>query len=363
MRRKMVVASLAILLAVALAYGHPTRAAVTSVGSVELTGGLEFSTPFTLAPDGRFFYGERFSGEVRIFDPSNGSNTLFFTIPDITQDGTRGLVGMELALGYPATPFVYAYATRDVSGVPRQQIVRMTDDGGVGSNLTVIWSGNFVAGAGHPGGPIKFGPDGTLYATVGDSQLSANSQDLSSEAGKFLRMRASGAVPPDNPFAGSRVWSYGLRSSFGFDFDPQTGNIWTTENGPDCNDEVNRIQKGGNFGWGPNATCNQPPPAPKNTNRDGPSPIRPQIFFSPTIAPTGLAFCAGCGISSLEGSFVFGAFNDHVLRKCTLDPTRKRIISTTPVYTHWDSILSVERGPDGTIYLNDFQGIWKLIEI
>ena len=66
---------------------------------------------------------------------------------------------------------------------------------------------------------------------------------LSLHSRKVLRMNPDGSVPNDNPFAGSRIWSYGLRNSIGFDFDPQTGNLWESENGPECNDEINRIVK------------------------------------------------------------------------------------------------------------------------
>lgn len=364
MHKKMVVAAfLAVLMALAVTQGAPTRAAVSGVGAVQLIGGLEFPSGFVVADDGRIFYGERFSGEVRIYDPSDGSDSLFFTIPDIVQDGARGLIGMTLSPNYPTDPYVFAYATRLVSGIERHQILRMQDDGGTGSNLIVIWTGNFVAGPSHPGGPIKFGPDGKLYAIPGDGANAANAQDLSNDAGKLLRMTRNGGVPPGNPIAGSRIWSYGIRSSYGFDFDPLTGFVWESENGPTCNDEINRLEMGKNYGWGPNFTCNVPPTAPRGTNRAGPNPVRPQAFFTPTIAPTGLAFCVGCGIASAEGSFLWGTFNDFVLRQCDLSADRTKVIATTPVYTHWDSILSVERGADGAIYLSDFQGLWKLIEI
>jgi glucose/arabinose dehydrogenase len=175
-------------------------------------------------------------------------------------------------------------------------------------------------------------------------------------------MKPSGAVPPNNPFAGSRIWAFGIRSSFGFDFDPLTGFLWATENGPTCNDEVDRISKGANYGWGSNRKCSSPPPPPKNTNRAGPNPIQPQVWFTPTIGPTGLAFCVGCGIPSAEGAFFFGAFNDNVIRKCTLSANRRTVVSTTSEYTHSAEPLALTRGPDNAIYFTDFQGIYKLVE-
>jgi glucose/arabinose dehydrogenase len=364
MRRTIgVTGSLALILALTAGLQAPTRAAVSTVGAVTIATGLDFPTPLSIAPDGRIFYGERFSGEIRIYDPSNGSDTLFFTIPDMSTDGNRGLLGLALGPGYPATPFVYAWATRLINGVDHHhQIVRVTDDGGTGSGMIVIWSSNFPAGASHPGGPIKFGDDGMLYTTAGDASNPANSQNLANDAGKFLRMKRSGAIPPDNPIAGSRIWAYGIRSSFGFDFDPLSGYLWATENGPTCNDEVDRITKGRNYGWGTNRSCSSPPPPPKNTNRSGPDPVMPQVWFTPTIGPTGLAFCVGCGIASAEGAFFFGSYNDSAFRKCTLSADRRKVVSTSIEYIHAAQPLALETGPDNAIYFTDFEGIYKLVE-
>ena len=83
-------------------------------------------------------------------------------------------------------------------------------------------------------------------------------------------MTPAGGVPADNPIAGSRVFAFGIRNSFGFTFDPQTDSLWETENGPECNDEINLIVGGGNFGWGPSENCGGD--SPGNTNNSGPTP-------------------------------------------------------------------------------------------
>ena len=101
-----------------------------------------------------------------------------------------------------------------------------------------------MAGTYHDGGHIDFGPDGKLYAVVGEGHDSSNAQDLTNDAGKVLRMNRNGSVPADNPFDDSRIFSYGLRNSFGFAFDPQSGTLWETENGPECVDEINVEQDG-----------------------------------------------------------------------------------------------------------------------
>ena len=135
-------------------------------------------------------------------------------------------------------------------------------------------------------------------------------------------MTPSGGVPSDNPIAGSRVFAFGIRNSFGFTFDPQTDSLWETENGPECNDEINLIAGGGNFGWGPNENCGGN--APGNTNNSGPTPRRlPKLWFEGTIGITGDAFCDGCGLGSqVDGQLFFGDVNTGVLRRVALNAAR-----------------------------------------
>jgi glucose/arabinose dehydrogenase len=350
-----------------IAGGSPARSGQAradtgrAIGATPVVTGLDFPAAFTFAPDGRIFYAERFTGEIRIYDPSNGSNSLFFTIPNISTQGEQGLLGLAIHPSYPTKPFVYAYATRTVPSL-QNQIIVMRDSGGTGRRPKIIWAGDTVAGSYHDGGRIEFGPDRQLYAIVGEGHDEFNAQDLTNDAGKILRMTQQGAVPPDNPIPGSRIWTYGVRNSFGFNFDPLTNNLWETENGPSCNDELNFIGKGANDGWGPNETCSTPPPAPENTNQDGPNPVLPQKWFTPTIAPVGMAFCIGCGIGSAEGAFFFGAYNDSKVRQVTLSADRLTITTVTVVYTHSTFPLSMERGPDSGVYFSDSSGIWKLIQ-
>ena len=183
-----------------------------------------------------------------------------------------------------------------------------------------------------------FGPDGKLYVVVGDNDNPALAQNLASLAGKMLRLNPDGTVPSDNPRAGSPIIGYGIRNSFGFTFDPQTGRLWETENGPDCNDEINLVPRLtlSNFGWGPSQTCSSPPPAPRNTNQDGPNPVMPKLFFATPPALTGAAFCDRCGLSS-SGQLFFGDFNTGTIHRATLTSARTGIASQAPFYDHPDA--------------------------
>jgi glucose/arabinose dehydrogenase len=346
------IAVVAVLAVVVLA---PPPASGAGIGARVVKTGLAFPAAFTVAPDGRIFYGERFTGKIKIFNPATGKTTTHWTIGNVATNGEQGVLGIAVHPDYPATHNVFVYASVNTAAGVRNKIFKIKD----GDSSSVIF--NTKAGAYHNAGRIMFGPDEKLYAVVGDVTDPANSQDLSTNTGKILRMTGGGAVPSDNPFE-SKVYAYGIRNSFGFTFDQQTGKLWETENGPECNDEINLINSGKNYGWGPSRTCSTPPSAPSNTNRDGPSPVLPKKYFGTVIAPTGAAFCKGCGLSGSEGAMLFGTVKTPQIRRAVLTSGRTGIQSVSVVYTHSRMILSVERGPDGTVYFSDSGGIYELIQ-
>jgi glucose/arabinose dehydrogenase len=346
-------------LAVAVAVSSAPASAARRIEARRVISGLNVPTAFTFGPGRVIWYVQKGVGEIRTRDLGSGTDSVFATVPGLVADGERGMLGIALDPAYPAAPFVYVYATRSVSGSPRNQILRFTDAGGSGTNRRVIWSAPSSA-SNHNGGHIAFGPGGLLYAVVGDGGSPANSQDLTAnDRGKVLRMTATGRAPGGNPF-GNRIYSYGLRNSFGFAFDPRTGRLWETENGPECNDELNRILRGRNYGWGPHETCSGT--APRNTNRDGPRPVMPERWYTPTIAPTGAAFCDGCGLGRRSaGALFFGAHNTGQIRRVILNAKRTDVRRQRVVYRASHGILSIEVGPRGRLYFSDDAGIYRLV--
>jgi glucose/arabinose dehydrogenase len=349
-------------LAVPPSSAAPANGSVPSAYAADpVVTNLDFPAAFTFAPDGRIFYGERLDGDIRVYNPSNQANTLFFHVPNLLGDGERGVLGLALHPRYPAKPYLFAYVTRDIGGVPTNQIIRLTEQGGVGVNMLVVFQSNVVSDLRHNGGRILFGPDKKLYVVIGDAANAPNAQDLSKNAGKILRMTTTGNIPFDNPIPGSYVYSFGHRNSYGFAFDPRTGKLWETENGPACNDEINVSLPGENYGWGADWTCSTPPTPPVNTNRDGSGPILPEFWYTPTIAPTGAVFCEACGLVSGSGRMFFGAVNTGDIRRVILTVDRTHGLRAEVVYHHPDGILSMERGPDGRLYFSSFGGIYVLI--
>lgn len=304
---------------------------------------------FDFTPGGRIFYVERFTGQIRVYDPKTGRDRRWATVPDVATAGReQGLLGLALDPRWPRIRWVYVYFTHEGPLENRITRLRRRANGSLHRDLLA----RFVAADGHDGGVIHFGPDGRLYAVTGDADNPSNAQSLGTLAGKVLRMRPNGRAPGDNPFAGKRIWSYGHRNSFGFAFDPQTGSLWQDENGPDCNDELNRILKGRNYGWGPNASC-------PNTNQDGPDRVAPAWEIDPVIAPTGVTFCDGCGLG-VEGQLLFGSYNDQKIRAATLTGDRTGIASVSTLFDAPSFVVAVETGPNGRIYYSDSRGIYRL---
>ncbi len=332
--------------------------------------GVASPVALAFAPDGRVFYAERYTGSIRVIENGAVLPTPFYTLTNTATAGERGLLGLALDPAFPSNPWVYAYQTYNdaANGTIYNRIVRIEASGNAGLSHAVILPMRTLSGAtNHNGGVIAFGPDGKLYALVGENADPSLSQDPMSLLGKVLRLNPDGSAPPDNPFYGNpnwdnRVYTYGHRNMFGLAFHPTTGRAYVTENGPTCNDEVNLLTPGRNYGWGPTETCATPPPPPDNTNRDGPSPVLPIDWWTPTIAPTNAAFYTGALLPQSRDHLIFGAYNDRRLRDLTLNPADgASVVNETVLATAPEGILDVEMGRDGYLWVTTPSTIYRLV--
>lgn len=360
--------------AIALAAVPSTPALAGGAPPVRVVTVAELDQPvgFTFAPNGRIVYLERATGEVRSVDPRAGRDRLWHRISGVNSDGERGALGVALHPRWPGKPWVYVYVSRTPSGtVLRNQLLRLRISDGRPVARQVLLNSPIGNRANHNGGRIAFGPDGRLYVVIGDGgEDPATAQALVDEPrGKILRLNPDGSVPDSNPF-GSFVWSFGHRNSIGFAFDPVTDRLWESENGPECNDELNRIVAGGNFAWGPTQACGAPA-LPEDTNRDGPDPRRlPEFTFADTVAATGVAFCHRCGLgAAYDGTLLAGCSNGHCrasggpVMRVRLAPGRWSFAgppAEVPLTNHAGAVYSMEVAPDGRIYFSDGRGIYRL---
>ena len=332
--------------------------------------GLAFPVALAFASDGRIFFAERNTGNIRILENGAVLPTPFYTLANTATAGERGLLGLALDPAFPSSPWVYAYQTYNdaANGTIYNRIVRIQASGDTGLSHSVILRMPPLSGAtNHNGGVIAFGPDGKLYAVVGENANPSLAQDPMSLLGKVLRMNPDGSAPPDNPFTGNlswdnRIYTYGHRNMFGLTFHPITGRGYVTENGPACNDEVNLLAQGRNYGWGPTATCATPPLPPSNTNRDGPNPVLPIDWWTPPTAPTNAAFYTGSLLPQSRNDLMFGAYNVHRLRELKLSAADgASVVSETILATAPDAILDVEMGRDGYLWVTTPRAIYRLV--
>jgi glucose/arabinose dehydrogenase len=208
----------------------------------EVTTGLASPWGLAFLPGGCALVSQRDDGAVLRID-ARGVRTRVGTVPGVVHFGEGGLLGIAVAPDFATSPYLYAYETT----ASDNRIVRMKYRAdGLGAP-TVLLSGLAKAEF-HNGGRIEFGPDGMLYAGVGDATDTGHAQDKTSRNGKILRIKPDGSVPADNPFPGSPVWSYGHRNVQGLAWDP-AGNLFASEFGQHAWDELNLIKPGANYGW------------------------------------------------------------------------------------------------------------------
>ena len=189
LHRGLLVAQVA-LAATPASAGSPIRAR-------EVVGDLDQPVAFTFGPGKKVWYVEKGTGQVRVHDLDTDSDRLFVTVPGVNGAGERGMLGIALHPRYPNKPLVYVYATRSAEGQLRNQILRYRDDHGSGVGRKVLFSSIAGGTPYHNGGRIAFGPDGMLYAIVGDAHDSGNAQDTTNEdRGKIIRIEPNGDVPP-----------------------------------------------------------------------------------------------------------------------------------------------------------------------
>src|SRR6266487_1546020 len=320
----------------------PQVQGTTSPVTPVLTG-LNFPVSLRFAPDGRIFFTEKDTGSIRII-LQNGTllATPFATVSPIFTDGEAGLLGIALDPSFSSNGYVYVYFTdRDPQNYTHGHIRRYTATGNTGGDPVSIFNVTSSAPGTiyHNGGYIKFGPDGKLYAQVGEFHQSSQAQNQGTMDGKMLRMNPDGSVPSDNPFPGSLVYALGIRNAFGFDFDPSNGRLIATEAGPSTDDEINIIVKGGNYGW-PTCTgiCHNP------------SFTDPIVDFNPVVTPTGIATVA-------PNVYYFGEWNTGNLERLELYANGS-IVSMSQIYAQSGGIIAVEMGPNEKLYFASPNGIY-----
>jgi len=303
----------------------PAPAAAATPGARTIVTGLKVPWGIAFLPDGSALIAERATGEIVQVGPRGGRARPVMRVPGVSFDGEGGLLGLAVSPSYARDRLVYAYLTT----ASDNRIVRFRLGGPLHPILTGLQKASI-----HNGGRLAFGPDGMLYAGVGDAGNTANAQNRASRNGKILRITPAGKVPAGNPFPGSPVWSLGHRNVQGRAFDA-AGRLWASEFGQNAYDEVNLIRKGRNYGW--------PVVEGKGSTRGG-------RFTNPLVTwRTSDASPSGAAIAG--SSLYVGALAGERLWRVPLHGTsvgRPRALRSG----RYGRLRTVARAPDGALWIS-----------
>jgi glucose/arabinose dehydrogenase len=315
-----------------------------------VASGISSPTAMAFAPDGRLFVCQQ-GGQLRIIKNGVLLATPFLTVT-VDPSGERGLLGVTFDPGFANNGWVYVYYTATTPAV-HNRISRFTATGDVvvpGSEVVILDLNNLNA-SNHNGGAIHFGPDGKLYAAVGENAVRANAQTLGNLLGKILRINADGTIPADNPFNGvatgvnRAIWALGLRNPYTFAFQPGTGRMFINDVGEISWEEINEGVRGANYGWGDcEGACNPP-----NTNFRDPiyqyshsqgCAIVGGAFYNPAVNQFPPEYTGVYFFADLCGAWIG-----------ILDPANGNDVSTFATGLNRPVDLSV--GADGALYYLD----------
>jgi glucose/arabinose dehydrogenase len=326
--------------------------------STVYVNGVAMPVSMVFTPDGRMLFSEVTEGTVRVAEVDSSQARLLpdpFVKLDIAKGGETGMLGIALDPEFQRNHWVYVYYSepdpdRKDRRPLRNRIVRFTDVNNVGQDMTVIFDNIQISRQGrHNGGRLLFGPDGKLYATVGNAEDKDNSQNLENPNGKVLRLNSDGSIPSDNPIPGSPIYAYGFRNMFGLTIHPTTKQVYVTENSGDSHDEINLVRPGANYGF----------PLFEGPGND-PRYVDPIWESGPrTIGPTGATFYTGDQLPQFRGDFFFCAFNTGVLTRMRFGGADfDQVVGAQDVIS--GCLLDVTSGPDGALYYSSVSQILRL---
>lgn len=332
--------------------------------------GLGFITDIDFGPDGRLYYLDSNYQEIRVLD-AEGKRVSQIPLPappGYSRFTILQALGLALDPDFTHTDAFYIHYLDETTWANR--VLRFRYSSGAVTDVVSLLNEPLPPNPSDPthpctdhnGGHLAFGPDGMLYVPLGDNCHSELVPDLSRPQGSVLRISPTdGSAPIGNPFSDDagpnddRLWAKGLRNPFGLSFDPVQGDLWLTDNGPSCQDEVNRVIAGGNYGWPLSSIsyfeCKDP----------GPPYLPPLWQWTPTLAPTGIVVYRNGENTAWEGSLFMCDFNNGGLHRLALDAERTQVVSDEvldikPAICKLDVVV----GPGGVLYFADVQTIFRL---
>ena len=320
----------------------------------------------TFLPDGRLLVAEK-KGTLRLVGQDGQSFGTIRGLPDVDYLGHGGLGDVVLHPDFGNNGLVYYSYVEGAAGKTRgaavgRGVLTLTERRGSISDTEVVWRQYpKMVGYGHYGYRIVFDDDGYLWISSGDRQKFTPSQDMQSNVGKIVRLHDDGSIPEDNPFVDylsvdafvddegvyPEIWSIGHRNPLGMTFDLD-GQLWVIEMGPEGGDELNRIVRGGNFGYpvvsnGEHYDGRDIPDHDTNSDFD-----EPEVWWTPVISPANLVVYSGDVFADWHGDLFAGGLSSRAIIRIEIGDDGAREAERFPMGA---PIRSVMQGPAGALWV------------
>ncbi|MGH1356576.1 MAG: PQQ-dependent sugar dehydrogenase [Thalassovita sp.] len=326
-----------------------------------------FFVPWSLAflPDGAILVTDR---EVELWRVDrDGSKTPISGLPKIVADGQGGLLDILVPQNFARTREVFlSYSIKQGRGSGTAMArARLSPDGKSLEDVTQIFQMTPGSKGGrHFGGRIVEARDGSLFLTIGERGDRPSAQDLVRHNGSVVRIHRDGSVPTDNPFVDQQgvapeIWTLGHRNPQGAALD-KAGQLWVTEHGARGGDEVNRVRKGKNYGWPIIAYGRHYTGFKIGEGTAKPGLEQPEMYWDPSIAPSGLTFYQGDLFPDWRGDAFVGSLKFDYIARLSGAPLQEVEQIKLPESLR---VRDVRTGPDGAIwFLSEGQGaLYRLI--
>ena len=346
------------LILLVLLFTSPLKAQVidTSQGPIRVevvADGLEFPWGFAFLPGGGVLVTER---DGMLWLLQGGRREKVSGVPDVVARGQGGLLDVMVPRDFATSREVFLSFSKRQGGGLRADAGTALGVGRLEGTSLVDFRVIFEmapgsSGGRHFGSRIVEAPDGRLFLTVGERGDRPAAQNLARHEGSVIRINRDGSVPGDNPFVGAdgaqpEIWSYGHRNPQGATLGLD-GRLWVVEHGAQGGDEVNRVQRGANYGWPVIAYGRHYSGAKigEGTRKEGME--QPAFFWDPSIAPSGMMIYSGKLWPQWRGHVFVGSLKFDYLSR--LDPSgwaEERLASDDTL-----RVRDVREAPDGAIWI------------
>lgn len=352
--------------------GQILRTVGATVRIEVLARGLDVPWGLAFLPDGRLLVTER-AGRLRIIDTATGQSNVVEDLPAVQTGQDAGLFDVAVHPDHARNGWIYICYAETLPGYVPAEVPKVVPAGTRPArppSMTVVARGRLGPGnrwidaqvlfrapaalygesGVHYGSRLLLDDQGHLFFSLGERGDMAAAQDLASPLGKIHRINDDGSTPADNPFRDhpnvvSSIWSYGHRNPQGLAMDPATGLLWESEHGPTGGDEINLIEPGRNYGWGVVSMGLER----GIQAQSAPGMQDPVVHYTPTLAPSGIAFYVGGRYPAWQGQMMVAGLAGQQLRRLLV--RGRRVVEQEVLFNQFGRTRAVATGPDGLLYV------------